>query len=137
MVRPVSVAVVCWVLIALALEAIVGSLSSFTHAAMSQVISGPMPLSMAIKIGMVLKVFEIVLAVCMLYGMAWSRIAYTCVAALTMLGLMAQTFLHGALLLVAAFAVLRTIVIVIVLFRAPANAYFSGRSPPPLRASAD
>jgi len=137
MVRPVSVAVVCWVVIAMALEAIVGSLSSFTHAALSQVISGPIPLSTAIKIGMALKVLEIVLAVCMLYGMAWSRVAYTCVAALAMLGLMAQTFQHGALILVAAFAVLRTIVIVVVLFRAPANAYFSSRCPPPLRASVD
>ena len=132
MARPVSVTVVCWIIIVVALEAIAGSLSSFVQTALSQVLTGPVSISTAAAVGAGMKAAEAILAVCMLRGMGWSRVVYTCLAIFMVAGVLLETVKHSALAPVAVFATLRTIAILIVLFQKPANRYFANSKMPSL-----
>ena len=123
--RPVSVTVVCWIIIVLAAEAIAGSLSGLVQSAMAQVIDGPVSISMAVKIGIILQVAFIVLALFMLYRANWARIAYVCFALFMILSLVVQSLRHTAMLPIALFVVARTTVIIYFLFQSKANKYYS------------
>jgi hypothetical protein len=122
MARPVSVTVVCWVIIALSLEALFGLASGFAGAILKDVLAGnPIPASKAVWLGAGTAVIHIVLAVFMLQRAAWARVVYFCLVGLALLGFLVFPPPITVILMLA----IRSAVFAFFLFRPEANEYFS------------
>jgi hypothetical protein len=130
MIRPVSTTVVAWLIIAYALEGISGALSSLGQGFIAQVINGSAAINRILYIGISMQVVLIVLAIYILRGANWARIAYACSATLIALSVIAQTLANVALLPTTIFTTLRTGVLIVFLFQAQANAYFAAAKRP-------
>ncbi|MGH9641909.1 MAG: hypothetical protein ACRD3Q_05745 [Terriglobales bacterium] len=119
-----------WVIIALAIEGIVGSLSSFAQAALASVIDTPVPISIAAAIGALFQAAIIMFAAFMLRGSSWARTAYVVIAVFIVLAMLPQVLRHTALVPTFVLVTAKTCVFFFFLFRAEANAYFnSGWAP--------
>lgn len=127
--RPTSVTVVAWIIIALAIEGIVGVLSRFTHAALASVMDSSIPISIALYVGALFQLAAILFAALMLKGAGWARVAYVVLAVFLVIAMIPQVIGHSALIPVFVLTIAQTAVFLFFLFRADANAYFSGRYP--------
>jgi uncharacterized membrane protein len=123
--RPTPVTVVCWVIIAFALESIVGLVSGIAAPLVESIASGSaIPASKAVLAGVCVAIAHIVLAACMLRGAGWARIVYFCIAGLALLGF----FLHTLPITILVLLVVKFVVFAFVLFQPDANEYFSRRA---------
>ena len=125
MTRPESVTVVCWVIIVVAVDSIVGGLSSFMQSALREVVGSEATLPTALKITVTAQAALVVLAICMLHGIGWARIAYLLLAFLFLVAAWYASARHSGFALTAMMVTIRTILIVTFLFRSRANAFFS------------
>lgn len=124
--RPTSVTVAAWVIMALAAEAVVGSYSSMLRPIFSQLADPRVGVPVTALLGSLIQIAILVSAVFMLRGASWARIAYTGLAGFVVLGLLVSWSHVSGMALIAAYAIVRTAVLLYVLFRPEANAYFSG-----------
>jgi hypothetical protein len=136
MARPTAVTVVCWVIIALSLEGLMGMAAGLAGAVFKQVAPGSaVPLSKAMWLGVGGVIVNIILAALMLRGFGWPRFVYFAFAIIGILGFF--VIKPPAALVVS--AVVKAIVFAYFLFRHDANEYFSSPTqgadqPPPFSA---
>jgi hypothetical protein len=123
--RPVSVTVVCWVIIALAIEAVIGLLSGFAEASLKDMfhaLGSPLSFSTSVISGVVVSAATMVFAALMLRGANWARIVYLCILGFTFLSLaIMHSRVPAALLFLAA---AKSVVFGTLLLRPAANQYF-------------
>lgn len=125
--RPISVTVAAWVIIALALEGIAGSLSSLLQSTVLTQLADPhLGVPATVRIGVVVQLGFIGCAVFMLRGAAWSRVAYVVITVLVLLGVLVMWSRSANVASLAVYAALKAGVLVYVLCRPAANAYFAG-----------
>ena len=122
MTRPLSLTVVLWVIIAYALESIVGLMQWWAVSVIKQVVNlGRCTPSMAVWCGVVISVIYILLAVLMLRRRAWARVVYVCLMSFVLLGMMVGKQTPGII----ATTLAKTVVFTFFLFSREANNYFS------------
>ena len=122
MTRPISVTVICWVIIAFGLESLVGLISGLAGPIIKDVLaSNPIPVSKAVWFGAGTAILHVVLAAFMLRGAAWARIVYFCLTALALAGV--AVFPPPAAIIFV--LVIKAVVFAYFLFRPEANKYFS------------
>ena len=123
--RPVSVTVTCWVIIALALEAIIGLLSGIAETSLKEMLhplASPISFSATVIAGAVISAVTVALALMMLRGANWARISYFTISGILFLCMLAVysrvpvSILFLSFTKIAAFGTL--------LFRSSANQYF-------------
>jgi len=128
--RPISVTVAAWVIIALAIEGIAGSLSSpLQSTVLAQLADPQLGVSASVRIGVLVQLGFTGCAVFMLRGAAWSRVAYVVITAFVLLGVMIMWSRSANVASLAVYAALKAGVLVYVLFRPEANAYFAAPGP--------
>jgi hypothetical protein len=123
--RPASVTVTCWVIIALAIEALIGLFSSFAETMLKELVANlasPLSLSSTIISGAVVAAVTIMLAIFMLRGMNWARFAYLGLSAILFLCMLA--FYSRVPLSILFIALAKLLVFGALLLRTPANQYF-------------
>ena len=125
--RPASITAVAWVIIALAAEAIVGSLSSLVRNNLLVQFADPrIGVPLTAQIGSLVQIAVIISAAFMLRGANWARISYVVLTGVTLLGVVvifSRTSTFGPF---AAWAAVKSAALLYVLFRPEANAYFRG-----------
>ena len=125
MTRPVSVTVVAWGIIALALEGLFGIAAGLVAPVLqSGVIHSTLSLPVALWVAAASLAITIVLAALMLAGFGWARIVYVCILAFTLLGLVLQR----QPLFLAILTGVKVALFSYFLFRREANVYFSTMS---------
>jgi hypothetical protein len=123
--RPVSVTVTCWVIIALAIEAIVGLLSGVAEASLKEMLhplASPISFSATVMSGVVISAVSIALALMMLRGVNWARIAYFTISGILFLCMLAFYSRVPVSILFVSFT--KIAVFGTLLFRSSANQYF-------------
>lgn len=123
--RPTSVTVAAWVIIALAAEGIVGSLSSLLRPILNQLADPQVGVSLTVLLGSLIQISLVVSAVFMLRGANGARITYVVLAGFVILGVLVSWSRVSGMAPIAVFTIAKTIVLLYVLFRPEANAYFS------------
>lgn len=131
--RPTTVTVVAWVIIAMAIQAVITSLTSFAQAALANVIDGPVPISTAVEIGSLFQVAIAVFAAFMLRGASWARIAFVVLSVFIILAMIPATLRHSALIGVFFIYILKLAVFCYFLFGRDASAYFHPESKPAIQ----
>jgi hypothetical protein len=125
--RPTSVTVASWVIIALALEAVDGFLSSMIrNTLLSQIADPHVGLGFTALLGSFAQLAIILSAAFMLRGANWARITYVVLTGVTLLGMIVIQTRTPGLGVVAFYTAIKAAVLLYVLFRPEANAYFSG-----------
>jgi hypothetical protein len=125
--RPGSVTAACWVIIAISAEAIAGSYSSLLRDGVLRKIADPhVGMPTTVLASTLLQLAIIALASFMLRGANWARIAYTVTAGFVLLALAVTTLRVTGVLVILFAAIARTAVVLYVLYRPEANAYFRG-----------
>jgi hypothetical protein len=125
--RPPSVTAAAWVIIALAVESIAGSLSSLVRSTLlSQLVDPRVGVSLTAQIGSFMQIAVIASAAFMLRGANWARIAYVVLTGVTLLGLIVILSRTSGLGVIAVYSTLKAAILIYVLFRPEANAYFAG-----------
>jgi hypothetical protein len=125
--RPPSITAAAWVIIALGAEAIAGSLSSMIrNAVLSQVADPHLGVTLTAQLGALLQVGVIACGAFMLRGMNWARIAYVVLTGFMLLGVVVLLYRVSGMGFLAVYAVAKAAVLLYVLFRPEANAYFAG-----------
>jgi len=125
MARPVSVTVVCWVIIAIAIEGLVGILSGMLETSLKEMlysVSSPLSFSTTIIFSAAILAVTIILSILMLRGANWARIVYLCVAGITFIALLLIHAQISMAIIVMAFA--KLVVFGTILFRPQANEFF-------------
>jgi hypothetical protein len=126
MTRPVSVTVVLWVIIALSLEALAGIFGPFGGAVLTAIASKhSLTVPLAFWSTAVIDLVQIALAIAMLKGASWARIAFVAIACLTCLALL----MKGAFPYVTVTTFTKTAIFTWILFRADANKFFRKSAP--------
>jgi hypothetical protein len=125
--RPITVTVSAWVIIALATEGIAGAVSSLVrNSLLSQLADPHIGVSLTAQLASLLQVAVIVCAIFMLRGANWARIVYVVLTAFTVVGILAVSLRVSGLEFTAAHTIVKAAVLLYVLFRSEANAYFGG-----------
>lgn len=124
--RPTSVTVVAWVILAMAGEAIAGSSSSMAQPILRQLADPQVGVPLTVLLGLLVEVAIVISAVLMLRGASWARIVYAALAGFVVFGMVVSSFRVSGMVPIAGYATIRTAVLLYFLFRADANAYFSG-----------
>lgn len=123
--RPPSVTAAAWVIIALGAEGISASLSSLVRNTLLTQLSDPhVGVSLTAQLGALVQIAIIVCAAFMLRGANWARIAYAVLTAVTLLGLLVLLSRTSGIGFIAAYSAVKAAVLLYVLFRPEANAYF-------------
>jgi len=126
--RPVTVTVSAWVIIALATEGIAGAVSSLVrNSLLSQLADPHIGVSLTAQLASFLQVGIIVCAIFMLRGANWARIVYVVLTAFTVVGILTVSYRVPGLEFTVAHTIVKAVVLLYVLFRSEANAYFGGR----------
>lgn len=125
--RPVSVTVCAWVIIALAVEAIAGSLTSVVrNAILSQVADPRVGVPVTAAMGVLVQIALIGCAIFMLRGANSARVTYVVLTAFVLIGVVTLVMRAPGLGFTAVYSVFKAAVLLYFLFRPEANAYFSG-----------
>lgn len=128
--QPLSVTIVCWVIIALSIEAIFGLLSGIVETSLQEMLNDsrtPMTVSSAVAYGVAVGAVTLGLAASMLFGANWARIAYVVLTGVLLLGMFANPGLSRVLV---GYAGLKLAIFGFFLFRPIANEYFSHQEQP-------
>ena len=123
--RPVPVTVVCWVIIALSAEAIIGAVSGVADAPVKEALhtaSSHLSLSTALFASSALLTLSVALAVLMLRGANWARIAYVSLLVILLLAQVAHLSRHPLAIIV--LTVAKLLIFGAVLFRPESNNFF-------------
>ncbi|MGA9341006.1 MAG: hypothetical protein WBV61_01565 [Rhodanobacteraceae bacterium] len=126
--RPMSVTVTCWVIIAFAMEGIVGLLSGIAAASLKELfyaVGSPLSFSTTVLSGAIISGATVILAALMLRGTNWARIVYLFLSVILFLAMLAIRSRVPAALVVT--ASIKALVFNALLFRAAANRYFVSR----------
>ena len=124
--RPPSVTAVAWVIIALAVEGIAGTLSSLVrNTLLTQMADPHVGVSLTAQLGALTQIAIIVCAVFMLRGANWARIAYVVLTGVTLLGLIVLLARTSGIGVIAGYSAIKAAVLLYVLFTPEANAYFA------------
>lgn len=124
--RPTSVTVIAWVIIALAAEGIVGSATSLFRPVLSQIADPRVGVPTTMLLGSMIQVAAVVSAIFMLRGANAARIVYAVLAGVMVFGGLVSTLRLPAMAPIGIFTIIKAAIFLYVLFRAEANAYFSG-----------
>jgi|HubBroStandDraft_6_1064221.scaffolds.fasta_scaffold458120_2 hypothetical protein len=127
MARPVSVTVVLWVIIALTLESLAGLFGPFANSFLAPVaMKHDSSLASTLWSGVAFGIAQILLAFLMLRGIAWARVVYVCLIGMATLALL----LKGGFPYISAAFIIKSAILVFILFRAEANQFFAARGSP-------
>lgn len=125
--RPTTVTVAAWIIIVMAADAIAGSLSSLVRPILSQLAgNSAIGVSVAMVVGSLIQIAMCVAAVFMLRGLSGARIGFAVLSGFVIVGLLVSWAQNPAMASIAVYTIIKTAILLVVLFRPEANAYFSG-----------